>query len=101
MLSGLVITADFMTYDIKQKYCQAIGHVTTTQDQLRFTCQNLRTYFTGETLLKLKRIDATKNVRMDYTTPKTHISITGRKAYFEKRTIVFTDDPHVVITSHD
>ncbi|MEK7654889.1 MAG: hypothetical protein AAB323_01355 [Pseudomonadota bacterium] len=101
MGATFVITAAFMTYDIQKKYCHAVGKVTATQNKLRFTCQDLRAYFTGDTMLTLKRIDARQHVQMHYKTPKNQITITGPSAHFENRQVVFTGGPHVVIASHD
>lgn len=97
---SFVITAALMTYDIKHKYCHAVGNVIATQGQLRFSCQQMRAYFVEKKILKLKRIDAQKKVQMNYTTTKNYITITGPSAYFENKWVVFTDNPHVVITSN-
>jgi hypothetical protein len=99
MGATFVITASLMTYDIQKKYCRAIRKVTATQGQLHFTCQDLRAYFAGDKMLTLKRIDARSNVRMTYKTAKNDIVITGPSAHFEKRQVVFTGGPHVIITT--
>lgn len=97
---SFVITAALMTYDIKQKYCHAVGNVTASQDKLRFSCQDLRAYFAGDKTLTLKGIDARTKIQMDYATTKNKITITGSRAHFENRRVVFTHNPHVVITSN-
>ena len=101
MSASLVITAAFMTYDIKKKYCHAIGRVTATQDQLSFTCQQMRAYFVGDKQLKLKCIRADKGVSMRYVTSKNKIVITGLRSHFENQKVVFTGNPRVVIISDD
>jgi hypothetical protein len=100
MGSTFVITAALMTYDIKQKHCHAVGNVTATLEKLHFTCHDLHTYFVGNKMLKLKRIKARKQVRMNYKTTKNNITITGPSAHFENRQVIFTGNPHVVITAH-
>lgn len=96
---SFVITAALMTYDIQKKYCHAVGNVTASQNKLRFSCQDLRAYFVGDKMLTLKRIEARKKVRMDFVTTKNNITITGPRAHFENREIVFTGGPHVKITT--
>ena len=97
MGSSFVITAALMTYDIQKKYCHAVGKVTATKNKLQFTCQDLRAYFTGDTKLSLKHIEASQDVRMHYKTAKHKITIIGPKAHFKNRQVVFTGGPHVVV----